>query len=214
MLTPDGEQMWTDDHFPTTPTSQWKPGEIIEYSRTVFVPNYPHVGGAEVRLGLYSDTGRRLALAGQEASRREYVVGRFEVLPVSENILLVDKDGWHPAELAADNPASEWRWTGKRALTSFKNPGKDATLFLEYDTRPDLFTPPQQVTLSIGPQVIGSFAADSREKTLLTFPITAAQFGSRELVEMEIAVDRTFAPGGSDTRELGIRVFHLFIDVR
>jgi hypothetical protein len=57
MLTPDGEQMWTDDHFPTTPTSQWKPGEIIEYSRTVFVPNYPHVGGAEVRLGLYSDTG-------------------------------------------------------------------------------------------------------------------------------------------------------------
>ncbi len=214
VLTPDGEQMWTDDHYPVKPTSQWTPGETIEYSRTVFVPNYPHVGDAEVRLGLYSDAGRRLALSAQEASRREYVVGRFEVLPVSENILLVDKDGWHPAELAADNPASEWRWTGKRAVTSFKNPGKAATLFLEYDARPDLFTPPQQVTISIGSQVIATFAADSREKKLLTFPVAVEQFGSRELVELEIAVDRTFAPGGGDTRELGIRVFHLFLDAR
>lgn len=214
VLTPDGEQMWTDDHNPPKPTSQWQPGETIEYARTVFVPNYPHVGQAEVRLGLYSDTGRRLALSANEASRREYIVGRFEVLPVSENILLVDKEGWHPAELAADNPASEWRWTGKRAITSLKNPKKAGMLYLEYDARPDLFTPPQQVTLSIGGQVVGTFPADSRDRKLVTFPVTAEQFGSGELSELEIAVDRTFAPGGADTRELGIRVFHMFIDAR
>src|SRR5690348_15429918 len=33
----DGEQMWTEDHLPPTPTSQWKPGETVEYKRTVFV---------------------------------------------------------------------------------------------------------------------------------------------------------------------------------
>ena len=27
----DGEQMWTDDHDPPTPTSAWKPGQTIEY---------------------------------------------------------------------------------------------------------------------------------------------------------------------------------------
>src|SRR5262245_63074236 len=34
----DEEQMWTDDHNPPTPTSQWKPGQTVEYTRTLFVP--------------------------------------------------------------------------------------------------------------------------------------------------------------------------------
>jgi len=213
MLNPDGEQMWTDDHLPPTPTSQWAPGETIEYSRTVFVPNYPYVGEAEVRLGIYSQqTGRRLALSAPESARREYVVGKFRVLPASENILLVDKDGWHPAEVAPDNPASEWKWTARRALTSFKNPKKDSVFYIEYDARPDLFTPPQQVTLRVGDQVFGTFAASSKDKVLRTFPIKAAQLGQGEMSELVIEVDQTFKPGGSDTRELGIRVFHTFVE--
>ena len=28
----DGEQMWTDDHDPPTPTSAWKPGQTVEYT--------------------------------------------------------------------------------------------------------------------------------------------------------------------------------------
>jgi len=30
VLDADGEQMWTDDHQPPTPTTQWKPGQTIE----------------------------------------------------------------------------------------------------------------------------------------------------------------------------------------
>lgn len=215
VLDPDGERLWTDDHLPPTPTSQWKPGDTIEYSRTVFVPNYPYIGDAVVRLGLYSPaSGRRLRLAGKEASRREYVVGRFRVLPQSENIFLIDKAGWHPAEVAADNPATEWRWTERRAVLSFRNPRTDATFFLEYDARADQFTPPQQVTIRTGQDVIGSFSAESREPALVTFPVSAAQFGEADLAEISIEVDRTFRPGGGDTRQLGIRVFHVFLQPR
>src|ERR1700757_1392591 len=39
ILDPEGEQMWNDDHQPPTPTSTWKPGQTIEYKRTVFVPS-------------------------------------------------------------------------------------------------------------------------------------------------------------------------------
>src|SRR5579864_5812905 len=39
----DDELMWTDDHNPPTPTSQWKPGQTIEYTRTVFIPIYPYI---------------------------------------------------------------------------------------------------------------------------------------------------------------------------
>ncbi|MGH9373164.1 MAG: hypothetical protein ACRD15_16710 [Vicinamibacterales bacterium] len=213
VLSPDGDQMWTDDHVPPTPTSQWKPGQTIEYSRTVFVPNYPYVGEATIRLGLYQNE-KRLVLDGADASRREYEVAKFQILPQSENIFLVDRSGWHAAEVAADNPSAEWRWTERRAVTSFRNPKKDATFYLEYDARADLFTPPQQVTIKLGDQVVTTFAAESKKTTLLTFPIAAAQFGTNDMVELALEVDRTFEPRGGDTRELGIRVFHTFIEPR
>jgi hypothetical protein len=213
VLNPQGELLWNDDHLPSKPTAEWRPGETIEYTRTVFVPNYPHVGEAQVRIGLYSQAdGKRLVLAAPEASRREYVVAKLDLLPQSENVFLIYKDGWHPAEIASENPMSEWQWTQKRASFSFRNPKKDANFYLEYDARSDLFTPPQQITVRIGDTVLTSFPANVKEKTLVVQPVTAAQFGDGEMVEMAIELDKTFKPGGSDPRELGIRVYHAFIE--
>lgn len=213
VLDPEGEQMWTDDHLPPTPTTNWKPGQTIEYKRTVFVPNYPYIGPAVVRLGLYDvASGQRLVLNAEEASRREYIVTRFQVLPSSENIFLLYKDGWHQAEVDPKNPATEWQWTKKAAVLSFQNPKKDCTLYLEYDARVDRFNPPQQVTLRIGDQSIAQFAADTKGPTLKTFPLTAAQLGTGDMVNLSIDVDRTFTPGGGDPRELGIRVFHAYVE--
>jgi hypothetical protein len=211
VLDPDGEQLWVDDHDPPVATSKWQPGQTVEYTRTVFVPNYPYIGEAQVRVGLYSND-RRLRLSGSEVSRREYAVAKFQLLPQSENIFLIYKDGWHPAEVAADNPASEWQWTQKVATISFRNPKKDATIYLEYDARVDLFTPPQQVVLKIGDQTIASFAGTAKERALLTFPVTAAQFGTGDMSELVLGVDKTFKPGNADPRELGIRVFHAFVE--
>jgi hypothetical protein len=215
VLDPTGEQLWTDDHPPVPATSTWKPGQTVEYTRTVFVPNYPYIGEAAMRIGLYNPaSGKRLTLSAQEASRKEYVVAKFQLLPQSENIFLIYKDGWHAAEVATDNAASEWQWTKKTATISFRNPKKDLTFYLEWDARPDLFTPPQQVTVSLGGQTIGKFVADNREKKMMTFPITAAQLGTGDMAEVVLSVDRTFTPGGGDTRELGIRVFHAFVETR
>lgn len=212
VLDPDGELLWTDDHVPAVPTSKWQGGQTVEYTRTVFVPNYPYIGEARVRVGVYSpQTNTRLPLAGTEVSRREYSVAKFQLVPQSENIFLIYKDGWHAAEVAADNPSSEWQWTQKTGTISFRNPKKDATFYLEYDARSDLFNPPQQVTLRIGGQTIGSFAASSRERSLLTFPIAAAQFGTGDMAEIVVEVDKTFKPN-ADPRELGIRVFHAFVE--
>ena len=95
------------------------------------MPNYPYIGEAIVRLGLYDPpSGQRLVLNAPEASRREYLVAKFQILASSENIFLMYKDGWHPAESDAKNPQNEWQWTKKTATLSFKNPKKDATLYL------------------------------------------------------------------------------------
>jgi hypothetical protein len=213
VLDPDGEQMWTDDHQPPVPTKQWKGGETVEYKRTIFVPNYPYIGGAVVRLGMYDQpSGKRLVLNAPEASRREYIVSKLQILASSANIFVMYRDGWHPAENDVKNPQNEWQWTKKTATLSFKNPKKDSTLYLQYDARVDLFTPPQQVTLKIGDQEVGRFTADSKFLKILTFPLTTAQLGTSDMVDLVIDVDRTFKPGGTDPRELGFRVFHVYVE--
>ena len=213
VLDPEGEQLWTDDHEPVMPTSKWRPGQKVEYTRTLFVPSYPYIGEAKIRLGLYSPgSGKRLVLSNKEVSRREYEVATFQLLPQSENIFVIYKEGWHPAEVASDNPALEWQWTKKSATISFRNPRKDATFYLDADSRPDLFTSPQQVTVRLAGTPLATFAADFKDPKLLTFPISASQFGSGDMAEITLEVDRTFTPGGSDRRELGLRVYHAFIE--
>jgi hypothetical protein len=213
VLDPEGEQMWTDDHMPPVPTTKWKPGQTIEYTRTIFVQNYPYIGEATVRLGLYDPpSGKRLVLNAPEASRREYVVAKLQIQPQSENIYLAYREGWHPAEVDAKNPQMEWKWTKNIATLSFKNPKKDSTLYIQYDARADLFNPPQQVVVKVGDQTIGEFAADAKAPTIKVLPVTAAQLGTADMDDLSIGVDKTFKPGGTDPRELGIRVFHVYLE--
>src|SRR5215210_1229194 len=86
-LDSDKERMWTDDHDPPIPTTQWKPGQVIEYTKTMFVPVYPYMGPTTVLMGLYSTSSNsRLPLAGENNGQRAYNVGQFDLLPQTENI--------------------------------------------------------------------------------------------------------------------------------
>ena len=213
VIGPDGEKLWQDDHAPNVPTSQWKPGQTVEYKRLVFVPNYPYIGDAEIRVGLYDpSSSKRLAMSGTDAGRLEYVVGKLNILPQTDNIFLIHKDGWHSAEVDPNNPLLEWQWTQKAATISFRNPKRDATFYLESDARTDLFNPPQQVVVKVEGQQIGTFAADSRNPELRTFDIKADQFGSDDMAEITLEIDRTFSGATGDSRELGIRVYHAFVE--
>jgi len=213
VLDDQGDALWGDDHLPAEPTSKWRPGQKVEYTRTVFIPNYPYIGPAHVRVGLYlPSASQRLVLCGKDVSRREYEVARFQLLPQSENIFLIYKEGWHAAEVASEDPTNEWQWTKKAATISFRNPKKDSTFYLEYDARIDKFSPAQQVTVRSGDHLIGAFPADAKDKKLLSFPIAAGQLGAADMAELTLDVDRTFTPGSGDNRELGIRVFHAFVE--
>lgn len=220
-LDSEGDLMWTDDHTPVPPTTQWKPGQKVSYKRTLFVPVYPYVGETQVKLGLYSAAdGHRLPLNARESGDREYEVGTMTLAPQSENIFLIYRDGWNPAESAPDQPALEWQWTKKSAGVSFRNPKKDVLLFLEADGRPDLFTPPQEVAIKVNDQVVHTFPMADKDPVIHRIPIAAAQLGTGDMVDLKVEVDRSFVPAkipagqpghGNDPRELGIRVYHLFV---
>jgi hypothetical protein len=66
---------------------------------------------------------------------------------------------------------------------------------------------------------VESFAADNGGAVLKRIPVTAAQLGEAEQAELRIEVDRTFVPskqpaGGKDVRELGLRVYHAYVEAR
>jgi hypothetical protein len=220
-LDADDELMWTDDHDPPKPTTAWKPGETIEYTRTLFVPIYPYIGQATIRMGLYSPRdGSRVPLAGDDNGQRAYRVGSLEIAPQTENIFLIFKDGWHQPEVAPDNPALEWQWSKKDATFAFRNPKQDVLFYLHLDGRPAVLAAPQQVTVSVRDVVVETLALTEPGDLIRRIPISAAVLGADEMVEVRIHVEPTFVPaltpGGNrqDARELGIRVFHAYVEPR
>jgi hypothetical protein len=220
----DGSTLWNDDHVPPTPTSRWRAGETIEYTRTRFLPMVTYLGEATIEMGLYRDQDR-LPLQGADPADRQsgvrsYKVGTVQLLPSSENVFVIRNSGWHPGEFAPEDPTLDWQWTQKLATATFRNPRRDVLVYLEFDGRPDLFAPaPQQLTVSVGAQIVGTVAVGANTPSLHRLGVTTAQLGTAEMAELRLEVDRTFVPaklpaGGRDTRELGIRVYHLFVEGR
>jgi hypothetical protein len=217
-LDADDELMWTDDHVPPQPTSAWKPGQTIEYTRTVFVPLYPYIGEATIAVGLYAPgTDDRVPLAGETIGQRAYRVARIRLQPQTDNVFLAFLDGWHGPETAADNQSVEWQWTRKEGVLRFRNPKRNAVFYLHYDGQPSVFDTPQTVTVSLGAEVIDTFQVSTPDEAIRKIAIKSAQFGPEEVVVIRIGVDKTFVPalvkpGSRDPRELGIRVFHAFVE--
>jgi len=217
----DEEMMWTDDHMPPVPTSQWKPGQTIEYTRTVFVPVFPYVGDATIQVGLYSTTDqKRLPLNGEHVGQFAYKAAHFQLAPQTDNLFTVFKDGWHPAETAQKDSMIDWQWTKKDATLAFKNPKKDAVLYFDLDSPGANLHGEQHVTVTLGGQTVDEFTLKPEERVLRKPKLPAAQMGGDEMTELHIVVDKTFVPaqvsGGSssDPRELGVRVFHAYVDAR
>jgi hypothetical protein len=217
----DEERMWDDDHNPPIPTSQWKPGQTVEYTRTIFVPIFPYVGDATVQVGLHSVKDQhRLVLSAEDVGQHAYRVTKFQLLPQTENLFTLFKEGWHPAEVAQVNATVEWQWTKKEATLAFKNPKKDAVLYLEADSPSPELHGDQVVQVLMGGQAVDQFTLPPTERVLKKIKLPAAQMGTADMSELQIGVDKTFIPvqvtGGAskDPRELGIRVFHAFVDPR
>ena len=220
-LDSDDELMWTDDHNPPKPTTQWKRGETVEYTRMMFVPVYPYLGTASVEMGLYSAaSSTRLPLSGDDHGQRSYRVAKLELLPQTENVFVIFREGWHGVETAEENAAVEWQWTKRDATLAVRNPKREVVLYLHLDSPAGVFEEPRQVQVTLGAQALDTFTIHPGEELIRRIPITAEALGSADMVDIGIHVDKTFVPavvsGGknTDVRDLGVRVFHAFVEPR
>jgi hypothetical protein len=77
----------------------------------------------------------------------------------------------------------------------------------------------QQVRVTLGGEVVDTFALQPKQPELRKIPLKASQLGAADVAELVISVDKTYVPavlvaGNKDPRELGVRVFHAYIDPR
>jgi hypothetical protein len=219
-LDADGVWMWGDDHNPPVPTTTWKPGQTIEYQRTLFVPVFPYVGETTITLGLHGEAGgnqRRLTLAGEHVGQHAYKVGRLELAPQTENLFSVYKEGWHQAETPEHDSLIEWNWTKQEATLAFRNPRKDALFYLDLDS-PGSPHESQQVKVTLGTEAVDEFTLKPKERLLRKIVLPAAKMGTGDMSEIHLIIDKTFVPAqvgaGQDQRVLGVRVFHAYVDAR
>lgn len=218
-LNSDQDLMWAADHDLPTPTSDWRPGQTIEYTHRTTVPMYPYVGEATVAVGLYSaSTGERLALAAEDLGQRAYRGTTIELEPQAESSFLLYEGGWHPSELNRETNR-QWRWTSERASLSFRNPRSNAVLYLELEGRPDLFDDPQKIDV-VGEETLQQILVDSPGLQFVEVELEADQLGDEETVTIDLLVDPTFVPAettsgaSEDNRRLGVRVFYAFLEPR
>jgi hypothetical protein len=148
-----------------------------------------------------------------------YKVGTLNLLPQAENLFTVFKTGWHAAEVSDQAGGVEWQWTKREATLAFKNPKKDSTLYLELDSPGKDLHGPQQVHVNLGGQTLEQFTLSPDQQVLKRIVLPATRMGEGDLAEIQFVVDPTFVPStvsssNKDKRELGVRVFHAYIDVR
>jgi hypothetical protein len=210
--------LFEDDHVPVPPVTQWEPGKSYSYTRTKFIPIYPYVGDVEIRMGLYPPGGRgeRIALKGEDTGMREFKVAKMELLPQTENIFLVYKEGWHSPEASPQNPSAERTWTKKDALVSFKNPKQDVIVYLEADTNYKAFDAPPVLTIAVANKAGLVVPIQDSEVFLKKIRVKAADLGSDEWVDLRLSMNQSFVPklkgvNANDDRELGLLVYHLYV---
>jgi hypothetical protein len=184
----------------------------------MFVPKVPYVGPAQIEVGLYSVTsGERVPLGGENTGDRSIRVGMFNMQLPTDALFIVFRDGWHDAEVPGE-AGIEWQWSRKQGTLSFRNPKQDVDFILDLDEPVQAFPEPQKVEMRIGDAVIDSFELPAGRRELRRVPLTAAQLGTGETVDIVVTVDKTFVPASLpqlkslDPRELGVRVFHAFVE--
>lgn len=214
LIGPDGEILLQDDHYPPLPTSQWRAGEEVTYKRWIYPPTDLRPDYIDFYVGLYDDDGRIAVKSNGEWEGRP-VVHRLYIRADDVAGLPVTFEGWYDEEMGATSH-ERWSWMGRRAVAAFGNPRGPAILHLRAHSPVVEIGGPQIIRISIGDVEIATIEVTDQRSFQERIEIPAEALGDGDWVEITIEVDKWFTPAeidpaSSDTRELGLQVFGLYL---
>ena len=163
-----------------------------------------------MRIGLYSTRDqRRLTLAGEDAGQQSYKVATLSLLPHSENVFLLFKDGWHHGRGRArqhDRRVAVVEEGRRRCRSGIR---RKTSCSICTPTTPRSYAEPQSVAVKVNGAQVDTIAVTPRQEFLHKTRITAAQLGTADMVDFTLEVDKTWvpalvpAPTAAIPRELG-----------
>ncbi len=203
-------------------TSQWKSGDVIKYSKKIYIPKFLDDYDAEF------DGFEKLGLT----------IGLYVPKSSDKNIILYDKivrieaeeshapainyqDGWYGIETNANAKANfrKWQWIASKATCIIDNSNyesskpKNFTLIIR-GTVPKNILEDQTVVFKINGKELDRFipknAYFDKEYT-----ITPEQMGNEYMFALAIETDKTFVPSkldakSKDNRELAMRIYYIY----
>ena len=174
---------------------QWKPGQTVEYTRTIFVPVFPYVGDAAIQVGLHSTKDqRRVPLAGEDVGQQ-----RLHASPGSSSCRRPRTCS--PCSRTAGTRPN--RGQRSRARMAVDQEGGDARVQEPEEGRRasiSIWTAraanctDAAGTGQLGGQTVETFTLRPDERVLHKVKLPAALMGDGRLAELQIAVDKTFVP--------------------
>lgn len=208
--------LFQDDHLPVAPTSQWEPGQVVTYTRRVYIPAFidefdPQFSGFEnmkLSVGYYSPLDRT---GKSKAEVLKSVIKVFPPPPGTPEIIY--ESGWYDLEINPEAVLKQWRWTAKEARCVVDNPRRDAMLVVRGGMNLDLLKE-QKVIVKINDQILDEFSSeDGFFEKFYTVPKDI--MGDKDEFYLIIATDKTFIPArdipnSKDERELGLQVSFLY----
>ncbi|MGE5344250.1 MAG: hypothetical protein ACM3SY_22515 [Candidatus Omnitrophota bacterium] len=213
------EMILQDDHAPDKPFSEWKKGDVVSYSRVVFIPQFidefasDFEGYEEARLtvGLYKPDSKNAITLFEKV---------FNIQSASLNAPeKVYDEGWYQPETdpSLKNPDERsWRWTGKRAVCVIANPRKESLLIIRGGVDKAIL-PDQKITFKINDTTLEEFVP-STAKFSKQYVIQPGIMGNEDDLKLVIEADKTFIPSTvnkivkdtRDNRELGLQIYFLY----
>ncbi len=217
-LDPDNNIVFTDDHNPPKPTSQWKAGENYSYKRNIYIPSDILSGEYKIRLGIYDPAGKRdrVPLRAREIKDRSYELAKLTIkAPLWD--LIKYEEGWYEVEHSAEDPFIQWRWTKGKAIAYLLNPLKDTKLHISYEGNPE-YAPDKKIKVifKINDNEIEESYIEDNKKIDKIISIAKDLAKDDRYIKFEIDVSSVFIPKdvghSDDTRELGIKIYRLIIE--
>src|SRR4029078_10615183 len=80
------------------------------------------------------------------------------------------------------------------------------------------YSEPQTLAVKVNGQQVDTITVTPKQEFIHKTPLTVQQLGPGDMVELTLEVDKTWVPAllpnanSHDSRELGIRVFHAFVE--
>lgn len=208
--------LFQDDHVPSVPTSQWKPGQEYTYQRRIYIPSFidefdPEFKGEETLkmvVGFYNPYDR----SGE--SKREILIKKLKIVPPPPDVPeTIYESGWYDQEVDPGATLKQWRWTSREARCVIDNPHRDALLVIRGAVNKENL-PDQKVIFKINDLTLDEFVPSATvfEKS---YTIKKEMLGDKDEFYLVVTTNQTFVPAkiypqSKDERELGMEISFIY----